>query len=176
LSPSPSNSADDSVDQGGYGERLRATLSGMHLWHRFIVFDEPVKTVEQAARKVQAEKVAKSIVMIDSNGEPLLAVVPALSFVNHKKLKLLLNVRDVRLANAQEVLQHSGYPAGGVPPINNIKRVLVDQQLLRDETVIVGGGDVNKLLEIRVRDIVTALNPTVADITKNPSPEPRREK
>jgi prolyl-tRNA editing enzyme YbaK/EbsC (Cys-tRNA(Pro) deacylase) len=159
--------AAESDGQGSYGERLRATLSSMHLWFRFIEFDEPVKTVEQAAKKVQVQKIAKSIVMIDSNGEPLLAIVPAVKLVSHKKLKVLLNVKDVRLANAHEVLQHSGYPAGGVPPFNKIKRVLLDQQLLRDETAIVGGGDINKLLEIRTKDIVTALDPKVADISKN---------
>lgn len=73
-----------------YGEQLRATLTSMHLWFRFIEFDEPVKTVAQAAGKVQTEKIAKSIVMIDSNGEPLLAIVPALSIVSHKKLNWTL--------------------------------------------------------------------------------------
>jgi prolyl-tRNA editing enzyme YbaK/EbsC (Cys-tRNA(Pro) deacylase) len=156
-----------------YGEQLRATLTSMHLWFRFIEFDEPVKTVAQAAGKVQAEKIAKSIVMIDSNGDPLLAIVPALSMVSHRKLKALLNVRDVRLANAREVLQHSGYPVGGVPPFNKIKRILLDQRVLQDEIAVVGGGDINKLLEIRTKDIVTALNPEVADISKNPPPEPQ---
>ena len=155
------------TDQAKYGEQLKAHLSSLHLWFRFIEFDEPVKTVEQAAKKVQAEKIAKSIVMIDSHGEPLLAIVPALSMVSHKKLKELLNVRDVRLADAQEVLQHSGYPAGGVPPFNKIKRVFLDKQVLRDETAIVGGGDIDKLVEIRTKDIVTAINATVADISKN---------
>jgi prolyl-tRNA editing enzyme YbaK/EbsC (Cys-tRNA(Pro) deacylase) len=155
------------VGRGDYGEQLKAALSSMQLWFRFIEFDEPVKTVEQAAMKVQAEKIAKSIVMMDSNGEPLLAIVPARKLVSHKKLKELLNVRDVRLANAQEVLQHSGYPVGGVPPFNKIRRVLVDRQLLEDQTVIVGGGDVNKLVEIQTKDIVTSLNPKVADISKS---------
>jgi prolyl-tRNA editing enzyme YbaK/EbsC (Cys-tRNA(Pro) deacylase) len=161
--------AGESGNQSSYGEKLRAALAFMHLWCRFIEFDEPVKTVEQAAKKIQAEKIAKSIVMVDSNGEPLLAIVPALSMVSHRKLKGLLNVRDVRLANAQEVLQHSGYPVGGVPPFNKIKRTLLDQQVLRHETAIVGGGDINKLVEIRTKDIVTALNPKVADISKNQS-------
>jgi prolyl-tRNA editing enzyme YbaK/EbsC (Cys-tRNA(Pro) deacylase) len=154
------------VGRGGYGEQLKATLSSMQLWFRFIEFDEPVKTVEQAAKKAQAEKIAKSIVMIDSNSEPLLAIVPARSLVSHKKLKELLKVKDVRLATAQEVLQHSGYPVGGVPPFNKIKRVLIEQQLLEEETVIVGGGEIDKLVEIRLKDIVTALNPKVAEISK----------
>jgi prolyl-tRNA editing enzyme YbaK/EbsC (Cys-tRNA(Pro) deacylase) len=159
-------SADGGNGREGYGEQLRSTLSSFHVWFRFIEFDEPVKTVEQASKKVQAEKIAKSIVMIDSQGQPLLAVVSAMVMVSHKKLKELLSVRDVRLANAQEVLQYSGYPVGGVPPYNKISRVLLDQQLLGFETVIVGGGDINKLVEIRTKDIVTALHPIIADISK----------
>ena len=138
----------------------------MGLWHRFIEFDESVKTVEQAAKKVQAEKIAKTIVMVDANGEPLVAIVQALSKISYRKLKGLLSVRDVRLANAQEVLEYSGYPVGGVPPFNKIKRILLDQQVLQKETAIVGGGDVNKLVEIRTKDIVTILEPIVADISK----------
>ena len=113
--------------------------------------------------------------MIDSNGQPLLAVVPALSMVSHKKLKKLLNVPDVRLASAQEVLEHSGFPVGGVPPFNKIKHVFLDQRVLQDETVVVGGGDLNKLLEIRTRDIITALDPHVADISKNQAELQRRK-
>jgi prolyl-tRNA editing enzyme YbaK/EbsC (Cys-tRNA(Pro) deacylase) len=137
-----------------------------NVWHRFIEFSEPVKTVEQAGRKVQVEKIAKSIVMLDSRGAPLLAIIPAQSKVSHKKIKQLLAVKDVRLASPEEVLTQSGYPAGGVSPFNNIERVLLDPKLLSNETVIVGGGDVDKLMEIRTKDIVQVLNPQIADITK----------
>jgi prolyl-tRNA editing enzyme YbaK/EbsC (Cys-tRNA(Pro) deacylase) len=137
-----------------------------NVWHRFIEFNEPVKTVEQAAKKVQVEKIAKSIVMFDSDGSPLLAIIPAQSMVSHKKIKRILAVRDARLASPEEVLASSGYPAGGVPPFNNIKRVLLDPQVLSHETVIVGGGDIDKLVEIRSKDIVEVSNPQIADVTK----------
>jgi len=159
-------STDEIIPHGDFGQQLRATLSSMNLWFRFIEFDEPVETVEQAARKVPPEKIAKSIVMIDSLGEPLLAIVPARSMVSHKKLRRLLNVRDVRLANAREVLQQSGYPPGGVPPFSKIKRVFLDEQVLRDETAIVGGGNVNNLVEVRTQDILTKMNAKVVDISK----------
>jgi prolyl-tRNA editing enzyme YbaK/EbsC (Cys-tRNA(Pro) deacylase) len=125
-----------------------------------------VKTVEQASKQVDAEKIVKSIVMVDLNGDPLLAIVPARSKVSHKKLKDLLDVRDVRLATPDEVLRHSGYPAGGVPPFNKIKRVIVDPQVLKNETAIVGGGDIDKLLEVKTKDIVDVSNAQVDDITQ----------
>jgi Cys-tRNA(Pro)/Cys-tRNA(Cys) deacylase len=156
-----------SEEIASYGEKLKLLLNSRNVWHRFIEFDEPVKTVEQAGKKVEVEKIAKSIVMIDSDGHSLLAVVPAKSKVSHKKIKSLLAVRDVRLASREEVLKNSGYPVGGVPPFNNIKRVLVDPEVLRNETVIVGGGDIDKLMEIKTKDIVNIVNARIADITQS---------
>jgi len=151
-----------------YSDTLTSFLSSRNVWHRLIEFSEPVKTVEEASKQVDAERIAKSIVMIDSNGNPLLAIVPARSRVSHRRLKEILNVRDVRLANTEEVLLYSGYPAGGVPPFNQIKRVFVDPRVLEKETAIVGGGDIDKLLEVTTRDLVDVSSAQITDITQNP--------
>ena len=150
-----------------YSKKVRVFLTSRNVWHHFIEFGEPVKTVKQAAKKVQVDKIAKSIVMVDSDDDSLVAIVPAKSKVSHKKIKILLSVRDVRLASPEEVLDRSGYPAGGVSPFNNISRVLLDPQVLKNETTIVGGGDVNKLLEIKTKDIVDILNPKICDIIQD---------
>ena len=150
-----------------YSEKLTSFLTSRNVPHHMIEFAEPVKTVEQASRQVDANKIVKSIVMIDSNGNPLLALAPARNMVSHKKLKKLLDVNDVRLASYDEVLQTSGYPAGGVPPFNEIKRVIADPKILSHETIIVGGGDVDKLLEVRTKDVIEISNAQVVDITQN---------
>jgi prolyl-tRNA editing enzyme YbaK/EbsC (Cys-tRNA(Pro) deacylase) len=151
---------------GDYSELLEAYLVHENIEHNFIEFDEPVKTVEQAGRKVPVEKIAKSIVMIASDGNALLVVLPAKNRVSHKKIKRLLAISDVRLASRDEVLRHSGYPAGGVPPFNSIGRVLVDKQVLLIEKAFFGGGDLNKLVEIKTQDLVAVLNPMIADIVE----------
>lgn len=153
------------VDMPNYSVKLTEFLTSADVWHRFVEFSEPVKTVEQAGRQVPAEKIAKSIVMVDSDGSPLLAVVKAQSRVSHRKIKRLLAVRDVRLAAPDEVLRLSGYPVGGVPPFNQIKRVLLDPEVLKSETCFVGGGDVNKLMEIKTDDLLHTLKPEVAEIS-----------
>jgi prolyl-tRNA editing enzyme YbaK/EbsC (Cys-tRNA(Pro) deacylase) len=159
--------ADEEFEKtANYSEKLKLFLTSNKVWHRFIEFSEPVKTVEEAARKVQVDKIAKSIVMIDSNGDTLLAIVPAKRKVSHKKIKIILAVKDVRLATPDEVLKHSGYPAGGVSPFNNIKRVLLDSQVLKSETAIVGGGDIDKLIEVKTEDIVGILKPKIDDISQ----------
>jgi prolyl-tRNA editing enzyme YbaK/EbsC (Cys-tRNA(Pro) deacylase) len=148
-----------------YSERLRTFLVSHAIWHRFIEFDEPVKTVEQAGRKVDVDQIAKSIVLVDSDKTPLLVILPANKRISYRKIKTLLSIKDVRLANEEEVLAYSDYPVGGVPPFNRVQRVLLDPKVLGNPTAIVGGGDINKLLELQTKDIVEIVKPTVADIT-----------
>lgn len=147
-----------------YSKLLRSFLRLHDIWHRFIEFDEPVKTVEQAARKVDVEQIAKSIVLVDSNKIPLLVILPAKNRISYRKIKALLGVKDVRLASEAEVLEYSGYPVGGVPPFNLVERVLLDQEVLKNATAIFGGGDVNMLVELRTKDIVEIANPIVTDV------------
>ena len=148
-----------------YSDRLRSFLLSHRIWHRFIEFDEPVKTVEQAARKVDVDQIIKSIVLVDSNNAPLLVILPAKNRISYKKIKALLSVKDVRLANEDEVLAYSGFPVGGVPPFNLLRRALVDKEVLKNPLSIAGGGDVNKLVELHTKDIIEILKPTIADLT-----------
>ncbi len=150
-----------------FSQLLRSFLVSNGIWHRFIEFDEPVKTVEQAAAmKVDVKQIAKSIVLVDSNKEPLVAILAAEDKISYAKIKTLLSVKDVRLANETEVLTFSGYPVGGVPPYNNLRRVYLDQKIPNDSIMIAGGGDTNKLIELRTKDIIEFLHPVVADLTK----------
>jgi prolyl-tRNA editing enzyme YbaK/EbsC (Cys-tRNA(Pro) deacylase) len=148
-----------------YSETLRTGLVSKGIWHRFIEFDEPVRTVEEAARQVPADRIIKSIVLIGSDKKPILAILPAKNRISYKKIKTLLKVKDVRLAQPDEVLEHSGYPVGGVPPFNKINRILLDPTVQRNARSIAGGGDPDKLVELETRDILEFLEPIVADFS-----------
>ena len=148
-----------------YSEHLRTTLVSKGIWHRFIEFNEPVRTVEEAARKVSADKIIKSIVLVGSDKKPILAILPAKNKISYKKIKTLLKVKDVRLAQPDEVLEHSGYPVGGVPPFNKISRILLDPTVQRNARSIAGGGDPDTLVELETRDMLEFLDPIVADFS-----------
>ncbi len=141
-----------------YSETLRTTLVSKGIWHRFIEFDEPVRTVEEAARKVSADRIIKSIVLVGSDQKPILAILPARNKISYKKIKTLLKVKDVRLAQPDEVLEHSGYPVGGVP-------ILLDPTVQRNARSIAGGGDPDKLVELETRDLLEFLDPIIADFS-----------
>ena len=133
--------------------------------HRFIEFEDPVRTVAEAAKKVPADAIIKSIVLIGSDKKPVLAILPARNKISYKKIKVLFNPKNVRLVQPDEVLEHSGYPVGGVPPFNKIGRVVLDPSVQRDTTSIAGGGDLNKLVELDTRQPLEILDPIVADLS-----------
>src|SRR5204862_7861928 len=64
-----------------------------------------------------------------------------------------------------EVLEHSGYPVGGVPPFNKISRILLDPIVQRNARSIAGGGDPDKVVELETRDILEFLNPIISDFS-----------
>ena len=148
-----------------YSEFLRNNLVSKGIRHRFIEFGEPVRTVEEAARKVSADKIIKSIVLVGSDKKPILAILPAKNKISYKKIKTLLKVKDVRLAQPDEVLEHSGYPVGGVPPFTKISRILLDPTVQRNARSIAGGGDPDKLVELETRDLLEFLDPIIADFS-----------
>ena len=148
-----------------YSDTLRTYLVSKGVSHRFIEFEDPVRTVTEAAKKVPAEAIIKSIVLIGSDKKPVLVILPARNKISYKKVKTLLNLKDVHLAQPDEVLEHSGYPVGGVPPFNNIRRVLLDQGIQQNKKSIAGGGDLNKLVELETRQLLEILDPVVADLS-----------
>jgi prolyl-tRNA editing enzyme YbaK/EbsC (Cys-tRNA(Pro) deacylase) len=96
-------------------------------------FKEDTKTVVRASNFVPEKMIIKSLVLMDSSGSPFIAILQANKKASFKKLKKLLNVKDVRLATPEEVKRYSGYEIGAVPPIyhKDIDRVIVDIEVTK---------------------------------------------
>lgn len=132
-------------------------------------FEDDVKLSIKASKFVPIEKIVKSLVFLDNNNEPFVAILPAYKKADFKKLKEVLKVKDVRLANHEEVLKYSGYEVGAVPPLHykNIERVVLDKEVLEIKKVFAGGGDVNKLIEIDCGIIIKENKPIISEIGKS---------
>jgi Cys-tRNA(Pro)/Cys-tRNA(Cys) deacylase len=145
---------------------LSEFLKERKIWFKLHEFKEDVKTAVRAGKQVPFEKIVKSLVFIDSNNKPFVAILKASKKVVFKKLKKVLNVKDVRLAKPEEVLEYSGYEVGAVPPCHwkNIQKVVMDLDTSRMDVVYAGGGDTNKLIEMKIEDIIKINKPIIADI------------
>ena len=132
------------------------------------IFEAPnVRTSVQAEQIVgPLETIAKSIVLVCSDGTFALVVLLGADKIDFSKVKKVLGVSDVRLASPKEVLEISGYEIGGVPPISIYGvRPIVDASVAEKEQVVCGGGDAQHLMRIKVGEILsTNEDAIVADI------------
>jgi Cys-tRNA(Pro)/Cys-tRNA(Cys) deacylase len=147
---------------------LEKYLQQNNIWHNFILKQETVHTADAAkASGVDLHRLTKNLVSETDQGEHVLLVISGDLKVDLKAAAKALKVGNVRLVpfnNAEEI---SGYPPGGTPSIGHKTRMraVIDEDLLKFETIYCGGGSRNRLVELRTKDVMKLNDSVVAKIS-----------
>jgi Cys-tRNA(Pro)/Cys-tRNA(Cys) deacylase len=138
-----------------------------NVWHRFIQKAETIHTSDAAkATGVELRRVTKNLVSVTDDGRHVLLIVPGDRKVDLEKAAKILGVKHLRLVAFDQAEKISGYPPGGTPSVGHKEKmkVLLDKTLLDYDTVYCGGGSRNRLLELKVQDIIRLNDATVGEI------------
>ena len=84
------------------------------------------------------------------------------------KLKKILNKKDVAMANANEVKDHTGFSIGGVSPIGYLKKLntIIDKSLSRFNYVYGAAGHPDCVFKITYSELVKLTSGKEAEITE----------
>jgi Cys-tRNA(Pro)/Cys-tRNA(Cys) deacylase len=148
---------------------LQDRLISEEIWYRFLEKPETVHTADaSAASGINLDRLTKNLVARTSEGEDILLIVPGNTRVDLRKVAKALDVRNVSLLPFDEAEGVSGYPPGATPSIfhKTKLRVILDSSLKNQVTLFCGGGTRDRILEIRVDDVVRLNNAAVADIQR----------
>jgi Ala-tRNA(Pro) deacylase len=114
-------------------------------------------------------EVAKTVVLVTPNGF-VRAVLPASERLDLRKVRTVLDTRDVQLAT-EEVLAgaYPDFELGAVPPLAGAggDRVLVDRRLLEHEWVVLEAGTHEQSLRLRAADLVGLSGARLADLSQD---------
>lgn len=134
---------------------------------RFEKTVESVKSASEASGYPEAN-ILKTLLVI-ADGKPYAVILPGDKRLDFKLLTRTLNVKSVRMARAREIRELLGVGPGEVSPlireILSIKRIL-DSEALKKRKVLVGGGSLHTLVEIEIRELVEAIKPEIAEVSK----------
>jgi Cys-tRNA(Pro)/Cys-tRNA(Cys) deacylase len=147
---------------------LEGYLRREGVWYRILNKPPTIHTADASkVTGVSLEHITKSLVF-KADGEPVLGVIPGDRKVDLAKLATAVGAQRVELVTFEEAERFSGYPPGGTPPVHhtNIVKVVFDAELMRFNTIYGGGGSRDKLLELRVQDVLKLSGGIVADISK----------
>jgi Cys-tRNA(Pro) deacylase len=148
---------------------LERYLQENNAWYRFVDKPETIHTADAAQKAgIRLHKVTKSLVILDQDNDPILAIIPGDCKLSFNKIKEVSNSKKVRLVPFEEAENYSGYLPGATSMVHHkIKmRVFLDEKLIKFESIYGGGGTRTKLLEMKVSDVIRLNEAIVADITE----------
>ena len=152
-----------------YEQKLLEFIKQNNVKAEHLVFETSCHSVEEAAASANAkpEDFVKNVCVInESNNELIVCIVPGHKRLDLKKLAALVGSKKLRLANANEILEKTGYPMGGTPSFGYSARFFIDNEVFTKEIVYSGGGSQNALTKTSPNEIVKINNATKADLTK----------
>jgi Cys-tRNA(Pro) deacylase len=126
---------------------------------------EPVRTSEEAAkvRGVDVKTGAKAMV-VKSKDTYFLLVLPADQRINWKKVKSVLNVKDIRFATEEEAEKVTHVQMGAVPPLGNVLNLptYFDESIKEIEIVNFNRGSRTHSISMKTIDLIDLVKPTFA--------------
>ncbi len=162
------------VDENVLGpDDLQAYLTQEGIKGELIYPDTPTPTVETAAEAlgVSPDQIVKSILFVVKD-EVVLAVACGVLRVEKRVISAKYGVgrKKVKLADAETVLEKTGYMVGTVPCFGHRTPIptLLDPRVLEHNEVYAGGGGENAMVRLNSTDILKYCNAEVLDLHTRP--------
>tara|TARA_B110000263_G_scaffold149753_1_gene129936 strand:- start:167 stop:649 length:483 start_codon:yes stop_codon:yes gene_type:complete len=150
-------------------KRVQELISKFDSKLKVIVLNTTARTAKDAATSLKCEvgAIVKSL-LFKADDTFLICLVPGDKRCSLKKLKKILNKKDVRMANAYEVKANTGFSIGGVAPIAHLKKlnIFIDQSLGKFESVFAAAGHPNSIFKIKYNQLVQMTKGEVKEITE----------
>ena len=131
------------------------------------ILKSSAKTADDAAFSLNCKvgAIVKSLLLRTENGF-ILCLVSGDKRCSLNKIKKIINLKDVSMANADEVKSQTGFSIGGVSPIANLKKIpiLIDLSLSRFEYVYAAAGHPYSIFKITYEQLVKITNGKEEDI------------
>ena len=150
-------------------KRVQELISKFDSKLKVIVLNTTARTAKDAATSLKCEvgAIVKSL-LFKADDTFLICLVPGDKRCSLNKLKKILNKKDVCMANAEEVKEHTGFSIGGVSPVGYIKKldILIDKSLNRFENVFAAAGHPNCVFKINYNELIKITNGSEKEISE----------
>ena len=125
------------------------------------------RTAEDAALSLNCEvgAIVKSL-LLRADNDFVLCLVSGDKRCSLNKIKKITKIKDVSMADAEQVKNQTGFSIGGVSPIAHLKKIkiLVDTSLSRFESIYAAAGHPHSIFKITYKKLVKLTNGKEEDI------------
>tara|TARA_B100001123_G_C15176041_1_gene973375 strand:- start:296 stop:778 length:483 start_codon:yes stop_codon:yes gene_type:complete len=134
-----------------------------------IVLDTTARTAKDAANSLKCEvgAIVKSL-LFKAEDSFLICLIAGDRRCSLNKLKKILQMKDVSMANADEVKKNTGFSIGGVSPVAHISNldVLIDKSLNRFSYIFAAAGHPNCVFKISYNELIKITNGSEKELSE----------
>tara|TARA_Y100000590_G_scaffold72106_1_gene79200 strand:- start:4151 stop:4630 length:480 start_codon:yes stop_codon:yes gene_type:complete len=138
-------------------QRVAKVLSNFDDSLKVEVLDSSARTAKDAAISLKCEvgAIVKSL-LLRTDDNFILCLVSGDKRCSLNKVKKILNMKDVSMANAEQVKSQTGFSIGGVSPIAHLNKnkILIDTSLSRYEYLYAAAGHPNTIFKISYKQLI----------------------
>ena len=124
---------------------------------KILTLDTTARTAKDAAESLSCEvgAIVKSLVFRTDNTF-LICLVAGDKRCSLNKVKKILNMKDVSMADADQVKNQTGFSIGGVSPVAHLNKIkiLIDSSFSRYENVYAAAGHPNSIFKISYKQLI----------------------
>ena len=148
-------------------QRVIKALSNFDDLIKVEALNSSAKTAKDAAISLKCEvgAIVKSLLLRTENNF-ILCLVSGDRRCSLNKVKKILNLKDVSMADADQVKKQTGFSIGGVSPIAHLNKskVLIDISLSRYKYIYAAAGHPNTIFKIDYKQLIKLTEGTTEDI------------
>ena len=138
-------------------QRVISALSDFDKSLKVEVLNSSARTAKDAAISLKCEvgAIVKSL-LLRTEDNFILCLVSGDKRCSLNKVKKKLNMKDVSMANAEQVKSQTGFSIGGVSPVAHLQKIkiLIDSSLSRYENVYAAAGHPNSIFKITYKQLI----------------------
>ena len=138
-------------------QRVVKVLSNFDDSLRVEVLNSSARTAKDAAISLNCEvgAIVKSL-LLRTEGNFILCLVAGDKRCSLNKVKKILNMKDVSMADASQVKSQTGFSIGGVSPVAHLNKIkiLIDSSFCRYESVYAAAGHPNSIFKISYKQLI----------------------
>jgi len=138
-------------------QRVVKALSNFDNSLKVEALNSSARTAKEAATSLKCEvgAIVKSL-LLRTEGNFILCLVAGDKRCSLNKVKKILNMKDVSMADAEQVKNQTGFSIGGVSPVAHLNKIkiLIDSSFSRYENVYAAAGHPNSIFKISYKQLI----------------------
>ena len=142
-------------------QRVKKILNEFDKDLKIEILDNTARTANEAASSLNCEvgAIVKSL-LLKADNDFILCLVSGDKRCSLNKVKKILSIKDVSMANAEQVKDQTGFSIGGVSPIGQLKKIniFVDLSLSRYENIYAAAGHPHTIFKITYKQLLKITN------------------